>query len=265
MVNPFHPGECEVWEQINTLKQAEISGVVVTVAAARGSVPTVPGAKMLVDEFGRVTGTVGGGKVEAAALAEARSMLKEGVSCCLQTWNLQRDIGMTCGGEMTVLFESWQGKERWHVVLFGAGHVSQAVASLLGTLSCRIDVIDERRDWLDSLSGARNVTTHHVTQFADGVVHVHEESFVLALTKGHSTDRPVLKEVFSKGVTLPFVGVIGSASKRATLWRELREDGVSDEWLSQLVCPLGLPLGGNEPAEIAVSVVAQLLEIRDAS
>jgi xanthine dehydrogenase accessory factor len=82
------------------------------------------------------------------------------------------------------------------------------------------------------------------------------------MTKGHSTDRPVLREVFLNGLGVSFLGAIGSAAKRAVLLRELREDGVGEEVLQSLVCPLGLPIGGNDPAEIAVSIAAQLLERR---
>ena len=107
-----------------------------------------------------------------------------------------------------------------------------------------------------------NVVTHLVGKFEEGVSLVGKDSFALSITKGHGADRPVLRELLLKEKGLPFVGVIGSASKRAVLMRELREDGVSEERLGALVCPLGLAIGNNEPAEIAVSIVAQLLEVR---
>ena len=255
-------GALGVWEEVQRLKAAGLTGVVVTVAAVRGSVPTEAGAKVLVSEAGLIAGTVGGGKVEAQAVREAQAMMGKGSDCALVTWNLQQDVGMTCGGEMTLLFEVFGGEEGWHVVVFGAGHVSQAVVKLLATLSCRVDVVDEREEWLQGVTRRGNVVTHLVERFEDGVNLVREDSFALSMTKGHSADRPVLRELLVREKVLPFVGVIGSASKRAVLMRELREDGVSEERLGALVCPLGLPIGNNEPAEIAVSIVAQLLEVR---
>jgi xanthine dehydrogenase accessory factor len=62
---------------------------------------------------------------------------------------------------------------------------------------------------------------------------------------------------------IPFIGVIGSGSKRAVLLRELREDGLSDHLLEKVICPVGLPIGGNDPAEIAISIAAQLLQQRE--
>ncbi|MGJ8725177.1 MAG: xanthine dehydrogenase accessory protein XdhC [Roseibacillus sp.] len=255
-------GAIEVWEEVQRLKAAGLAGVVVTVAAVRGSVPTEAGAKILVNEAGLIAGTVGGGKVEAQAVSEAQRLMGKGEGCELVTWNLQRDVGMTCGGEMTLLFEAFGGEEGWHVVVFGAGHVSQAVVGLLATLSCRVDVVDEREEWLQGVTKRGNVVTHLVERFEEGVGLVREDSFALSITKGHSADRPVLKELLLREKALPFVGVIGSASKRAVLMRELREDGVAEERLGTLICPLGLPIGNNEPAEIAVSIVAQLLEVR---
>ena len=85
---------------------------------------------------------------------------------------------------------------------------------------------------------------------------------MLSLTKGHSSDRPVLRELLRKFPGFAYAGVIGSASKRAVLMRELREDGIPEELLEKVICPVGLPIGGNDPAEIAISIAAQLLEKR---
>lgn len=254
--------ESEVWGEISRLRERGLAGVVVTVAAVRGSVPSEPGAKMLVGTEGLVAGTVGGGKVEAQAVAKAQELMAASASCEMVTWNLQRDVGMTCGGEMTLLFEGLGGEAGWHIVIFGAGHVSQAVVALLATLSCRVDVIDEREDWLARLPPRANVRPHLVKKFPEGQKFLQKASFVLSITQGHSSDRPILREILLREDALPFVGVIGSASKRAVLLRELREDGVSEGKLASLVCPLGLPIGNNEPREIAVSIVAQLLERR---
>ena len=103
---------------------------------------------------------------------------------------------------------------------------------------------------------------HCVSAYEDGVGLVSEKSYILCLTKGHSTDRPVLREVLRRYPGGAFLGVIGSLAKRAVLGRELREDGIAEAVLERMVCPVGLPIGTNDPAEIAISIVAQLLERR---
>lgn len=235
--------------------------ILVTVAAARGSVPTEAGAKMIVTRDGRQSGTVGGGRIESRALTEAAALLDSMAERTrLVCWNLQKDIGMTCGGEMTLLFERLTAQPPWHIVIFGAGHIVQALVPVLLSLACRLDVIDTRLTWLEQLPQSKKLTIHHLPAFEEGVKFVTASSFVLSITKGHATDIPVLRDVLSTYRKLPFLGVIGSASKRAALLRDLRQAGLSDEHLAPITCPLGLPIGGNDPQEIAISIAAQLLE-----
>lgn len=253
-------GETSIWERV---ARADGSVVVVTVVAARGSVPGVVGAKAVVGQSGLLGGTLGGGKVEARAIGFAQNILEgEGQEAELVEWNLQRDIGMTCGGEMTFLFEPVFSEAPWHVVVFGAGHVGAALVRVLSTLSCRVDWVDSRKDWLAKGGSYANVSKHEVKDYQDGVKFVEKESFVVCVSQGHATDRPVLREALRKCPEVAFLGAIGSAAKRAVLLRELKDDGIRSDLLDKIICPLGLPIGGNDPAEIAVSVTAQLLERR---
>lgn len=237
--------------------------MVVTITATRGSVPGEVGGKALVTAAGLIAGNLGGGKVEAKAITRAAELLQETEPCIACTWNLQRDVGMTCGGEMSFLFEKIAATPPWHIAIFGAGHVSQALVPVIATLACRIDVFDTRADWLRKFPIMERVTLHQVSSFDEGVAHLGGKSFVLSITQGHSSDRPVLSAVLKKFPHVPFLGVIGSASKRIVLMRELTEDGFSASQLERIVCPVGLPIGGNDPAEIAISIAGQLLEVRD--
>ncbi len=252
----------DIWEKIAALRREGIDAVVVTITAVRGSVPGRVGGKAVVTADGRVTGNLGGGRIESKAIAQAKELLMEEGSCVLRTWNLQRDAGMTCGGEMSFLFEKLTARESWHIAIFGAGHISQALVPVLATLACHIDVFDTRADWLSRFAAMDRVTLHQVNSIQDGVGLLSARSFVLSITQGHSSDSPVLREVLMRFPEVPFLGVIGSASKRAVLVRELREDGIAEALLGKIVCPLGLPIGTNDPAEIAISIAVQLLQAR---
>jgi len=252
-----------LWEEIARLHREGRDAVVVTVIEARGSTPADVGAKLIATAEGLHSGTVGGGKIEARVLAEAAGLLGSGPTTVIHHWNLQRDIGMTCGGEMTLIFETITATPPWQLVIFGAGHISQALIRVLIPLACRIDCIDTRVDWLEKLPAASNLTAHHVSEFENGVSLVGDRSFVLSITKGHACDFPVLCNVLQRETLVPFLGVIGSQSKRAVLLRELKEANIATERLETLICPLGLPIGSNDPHEIAISIAGQLLQARD--
>jgi xanthine dehydrogenase accessory factor len=84
------------------------------------------------------------------------------------------------------------------------------------------------------------------------------------MTMGHATDQPILQALYAQNLTPAYLGVIGSDAKRKALEKGLRALGVSEPWLAQLRCPVGLPIGGNQPGEIAISVAAELVALRHA-
>ena len=218
---------------------------------------------MLVDASGLVHGTVGGGKVEHRAIQHARQMISEpSVNRVLVDWNLQRDIGMTCGGLVKLFFEVYN-RANWNLVLFGAGHVAQALTRLLVTLDCQVTCLDTRQEWLDRMVDDPRLSKNCVPDLAAEAEKVCASDYVICMTMGHSTDRPVLSTIFRNGIEPAYLGVIGSKSKRGALVRELKSDGIAAELAESFLCPIGLPIGSNQPNEIAISIAAQLLEYRD--
>ena len=150
----------------------------------------------------------------------------------------------------------------WPVWIFGAGHVVQALVPVLAPLDCLITVVDPRREWLDRLPRARNVRYVQTDLPEELVPTMPADAFLLCLTKGHSFDRPVLQRALAER-DFPFVGVIGSAAKAKVLQKELVAAGLPAKRAKQFHCPVGLPFGNNDPREIALSIVAQLLTERD--
>lgn len=237
--------------------------VTVTLVQARGSAPQEPGAKLLATASGLKAGTIGGGRLEAHALRRAQALLADRASaaCELETVNLQRDLGMTCGGEVSLLYET-HGQRPWNVAVFGAGHVAQSVARLLATLECQLQVFDPRVEWVQKVCSAPNVRAAAVEEMAAQVAALRDETFVVVMTQGHATDVPVLRAALERG-TFGYVGVMGSAVKSKRIRAELEASGVEPARVATLRCPIGLPIGNNTPNEIAVSVVAELLTVRD--
>lgn len=234
----------------------------VVLTEAQGSTPQETGAKMLCDESGLICGTIGGGKVEAKALELARNLLTEKSATTFVEWHLERDVNMTCGGRVKLYFETY-GVADWQIAIFGAGHVAQALVAALLPLECRVVCIDARSEWLDALPQHPRLTTRLNETPAGEIVSLTDETFVLMMTQGHATDFPVLLECMKREKPFRYVGVIGSKSKRAVLLKDLIAKGIDTVRADSFYCPIGLPIGKSEPAEIAVSIIAQLISLRD--
>ena len=219
---------------------------------------------MLVTASGLHSGTVGGGLVESKALELSKEFLQQnelsGRTKFIQ-WNLNRDIGMSCGGSVKLYFERFNTNP-WQIMIFGAGHVAQALIPLLLKLDCHLTCYDTRREWLDKLPESPNLNKLCVKNFEDKVEQTSEKAFVLIMTHGHRSDFYVVQK-FLENRNQPFLGVIGSRSKAATLKKELKKEGFKQKQIEKIFCPIGFSIGGNHPQEIAVSITAHLLYERD--
>jgi xanthine dehydrogenase accessory factor len=148
------------------------------------------------------------------------------------------------------------------IAIFGAGHVGRALVRILGDLPCRITWVDPREEeFPDALpANTRKIVgalpTHDLTDLPSGTA-------VLIMTHSHQLDLQLVEAALKRG-DLSYVGVIGSATKRARFIQQLRRRGLSQGEIDRLTCPIGLPgIGGKHPAEIAISVAAQLIALPD--
>ncbi len=250
------------FEEQTTLLETGTPFVAVTVVDTLGSTPQDRGAKMLVTAEGRHFGTVGGGKIEARAIEEAKRLLTDDAApkTRFYQWSLEKDIGMTCGGIVRVYFEAFN-VTRWNIVVFGAGHVASALIDILLELDCRVTCIDTREEWLSRLPISPKLTKVHSSDMPAEVAKIPEGSFVVLMTMGHTTDRPILLEIL-RTRSFPYLGVIGSNAKAKRLRGDVVDAGLGEEMTRAFLCPIGLEIGSNHPREIAISVAAQMLQVR---
>jgi len=225
--------------------------VLVTVLAARGSTPREAGAKMVVVPAG-TAGTIGGGTLEYQCEAEARTLLAGGFTGPVtRDFPLGPALGQCCGGHVTVLFDVVRPASL-QVSLFGAGHVGKALVRLMGDLPCRVTWVDPRADALPSVV-PRNVRVSRDIAVGD----VPSGSVVVVMTHDHALDFEIVAAALARN-DLAFVGLIGSETKRARFVARLQRIGLATD---RLVCPIGVPgIEGKEPAVVAVSVAAQLMQ-----
>ncbi len=245
------------------LKTARTPMVVVTMTGERGHAPQDVGARMIAGVEGLIAGTIGGGKIERKCLDTAREMLLD--PDCRQgrsvTWNLKRDVGMSCGGEVSLFFEPFKPEGEWKIALFGAGHIVQELAPLLLRLDCRLTVTDPRPEWTGKLTSHPRLTVNCVADMTSVMDALPDETFVAMITMGHSTDYPLLRHAL-KTRTFPYLAVLGSKVKRIKMEAELREEGLAPDRAKEFLCPIGEDYGKNAPSEIAISIAADLLRHR---
>lgn len=248
--------------------------VVVEVAHTRGSVPREAGTRMLVASDA-VLGTIGGGHLELKAIASARRLLDGHDEATEQHFPLGPALGQCCGGAVTLWLRplaTLQGEHRpehWPLPpprfvlqLYGAGHVGRAIVRLLEDIPCQVWWIDERES---EFPPPPALPVPHIERLCVEPVEAEVASAppgccYLVLTHSHDLDQAITEAVLRRG-DFGFLGLIGSATKRARFEHRFQARGIAPDAIDRLVCPIGLPgITGKEPEVIALAAVAQLLQ-----
>jgi len=250
-------------DQLADCQARERPCVLVTLLTVQGSSPREPGAKMVVTADS-VTGTLGGGTVEHIAQQRARALLSEGPGAgapAVEEFVLNDALDQACGGRIQVLFEPvWPST--FQIALFGAGHVGQALVRALQDLPCRVRWVDARADIFPDrmLPHVKRIVAERPQA---EVNNLRGGTFVVVMTHSHDTDLEIVDAALRRP-DLPFVGSIGSKSKRARFRSLLAERGLDQAAIDRLLIPIGMPgVGGKRPSEIAIAIAAQLLLKRD--
>ncbi len=252
---------------LNELLAAQETGesvVLATVVKARGSVPRHAGAKMLIYENGRTSGTIGGGEMEARVVQEAAEVLKDNQPRVIP-YSLvspeQGDPGV-CGGEMEIYLEPYLPPVT--LLIVGCGHVGRALAHLGQWLGYRVVVTDDREDL---------VTPHlipHADLYLPGNIEdaiktspITMNTFITLVTRNVMVDRVVLPLLLNSPA--PYIGVMGSKRRWQETQKLLLADGISKDALQRVHSPIGLELNAETPAEIALSILSEITQLRHKS
>jgi xanthine dehydrogenase accessory factor len=248
--------------------------VVVDIRDLKGSAPRGAGTLMFV-AANEVAGTIGGGHLEFAVIAHARQLIRdEQKLSSQQTFALGPSLGQCCGGSVLIGYEMlsdslWPNIEaklvsmvnrRFTLHLFGAGHVGAALAKALAPLPCVVNWIDEREELFEQALAKQGLSSNIKNIVVDSpaaeVSSANSGDYYLVLTHSHALDLEIVEAVLRRG-DAGYLGLIGSATKRAVFINRLQQKGLNVE---RLHCPVGLPsLVGKEPEVIAASITADLL------
>ena len=226
---------------LNAARAAGEAAVLCAVVERRGSAPRGPGAMMAVTAS-QVAGTIGGGLVEYEAQQEARRVL-ETKAFAQRTYRLTNesaaDLGMICGG----------------------GHVSQALVPALARVDFSVTVLEERTEFLtpELFPDAQALIHADYLRLSDFIT-MTPDDYAVVMTRGHQGDFEILRQLLQSPAA--YVGCIGSRKKVAATQARLREAGIDESRIQSLHSPIGLAIGAETPAEIAVSITAQMIAHR---
>ena len=248
--------------RIAELLQQRKNFVVAGILEVKGSCPQKPGAKMIVHRDGTFEFTIGGGTFEAEVIQDAMAAFGKSVPTYREYRLTKADLGMYCQGLVKVIFESY--RPRPQLLIFGGGHVGQALAGIAGASELfNVIVIDDRKEYA---SRRRHPAANRVI-FTDRTFQKHlpsidEETYIVIVTRCHATDKLLVNRLLNAQAA--YLGLIGSEAKIRQFRHELTQECVASPSLQRLHAPIGLPLGGKDPAEIAVSIMAELVQVKHA-
>lgn len=252
----------DVYEELVRLRRLGQKCALATIVEARGSIPSYETAKLLVREDGSITGTIGGGCVEAEVWNAAREALHTGQPRRL-TFNLDQDAaydnGLICGGQLEVFVEPVLPQPR--AIIFGAGHISKGLAKIAALAAFGVSVVDDRESFAnrERFPEADEVLAGEYEQVFDRL-QITESCYLIIVTRGHRDDMRVLR--WAAGTPARYVAMIGSKRKVISVLKELEKEGVPRDFLERIHAPMGLEIGALTPEEIAVSVVAEMIAVR---
>lgn len=238
-------------------------GVAATVVSHQGSSPGKQDQKMLYLDDGSTVGSVGGGELEALVLKRCVSVLEQGRGTVLSLNAAEHGaeaLGMLCGGTAEVALELLPALPR--VLICGGGHCGLEVARLCAQLGYPHEVHEDRPELLDEQRFGQASGRHvgHPDQLPETVGDLRRFSHVLVASRGHALDREYVRALATAGYS-GWVGMLGSQRKSATLRRLLlEEDQLNAGFVQAIESPVGLPIGAVTPAEIAVSIMARIVE-----
>jgi xanthine dehydrogenase accessory factor len=252
----------DIFEEIYTRKKGGQAFVLATIIKTAGPSPRAPGAKMLVFPDGKIAGTIGGGAFEKLVIDDCLRLLEAGNKHLFKRYSFAETgndaTGMSCGGEAEVFIEASARLRR--LIIFGGGHICRDLVKLATGSDFVVTVVDDRPDILREYS--HPITTVLTDSgYQENFPDLSEDCYVVIVTHSHKADRPVLERVIKENSA--YVGMIGSKAKIAEMYSSLEKSGIDRKLLERVHAPIGLDIKGEGPYEIAVSIIAELIAVKN--
>jgi xanthine dehydrogenase accessory factor len=251
-----------IYKALADLEAQNKPGALCTIVRSAGSTPRHATSKMLVYMDGSIIGSIGGGEMENRVIAEAKQAILDGKPRLL-AYNMtdpqQGDPGV-CGGQVEIFVEPILPKPT--VLIIGTGHVGKAVAHLAHWLGFRVAASDDRPGFCtpEAVPDADNYYPISMQDLPKSM-EIGPWTYLVLTTRGIDVDVAGLPALLD--TSAGFIGIIGSHRRWAESRKALVAAGVSEELLSRVRSPIGLELKAETPEEIAVSILAEIIMLRN--
>ncbi|MCF8256595.1 MAG: XdhC/CoxI family protein [Flavobacteriales bacterium] len=229
------------------------------IVQTKGSAPRKVGAKMIVYESGRISGTIGGGDLERKVIENALAQIERNAPEMFRH-DLLHQHNMCCGGSVYIYIEPIRKMNRLYI--FGAGHTGSALAQFARALDFDVYVIDDRKEYLDLIvtEGVNKVNMEYGQILPS--LPFNGNTYVAIMTYDHAHDRDILAYCIARPHA--YLGMIGSRRKVELTRKMFIEAGIATGLsLEQVDMPMGLNIGAESPHEIAISIMAKLIEVKN--
>ncbi|MBF8984208.1 XdhC family protein [Lutibacter sp. B2] len=253
--------EYKLMDEVSSLLKQNKKVAMAIVTKVEGSTPRNEGSMMIVSEKGEILGTVGGGNLELTTINEAKKCLKEGKSKLFKfKLNDQGSLHMQCGGDAEIFIKIFNPNHK--LLIAGGGHVGLELHKLGKMLGFYTVILDDREEFCnkDRFPDADElnvgVIEENIKEYS-----IDSNTYIVIVTRGHQNDENVLREVLNKGAK--YIGMIGSSKKNKYIMNNLLNEGLDKERLNKIYAPIGINLGGENPSEVAFSIMSEILMVKN--
>ncbi|MBD3234858.1 MAG: hypothetical protein GF315_14135 [candidate division Zixibacteria bacterium] len=251
----------DIFAEITDSRAKSRQFVIAIIVNNSGHTPRDVGAKMLVYSDGSQSGTIGGGSFEKHVIDDCLKMMNDSIHHLLKTYRFEQSgedsVDMMCGGESQVYMELNIIPDS--LLIFGGGHVCNALVKIATDLDFAITVIDNRPNILDNYQPPVK-TVYAGDNYSENLPAITQNSYIVIVTQGHRYDRDILAKVIKSECA--YIGMIGSRKKIERTYSALEKEGINRELLNKVHAPIGLDIGAEGPHEIAVSIAAELIKVQ---
>jgi xanthine dehydrogenase accessory factor len=248
-----------IYHKILEIENGNQKAVLCTVISTKGSTPRKRGTKMLVFDTEKIFGSIGGGALEKKVISEAQEVIKSGLSKIV-SHNLVKDLDMCCGGMVELFLEPIMNKKKLYI--FGAGHIGKSLSQFANDLNFNVFLIDDRINAFEDMQSNEIQFVPNNYHEAIEKLNFDENTFIVIVTHDHAYDREIL--ALTSKQKNGYIGMVGSQRKVQIAKNMLSTNNLmSKNDLEAVDMPIGLNIKAITPEEIAVSILAKLIEVRN--